>query len=89
MYYAIPIRHNLNSQSYEEDPVTEIRTGDYGVVRNTWYRMTLNSVLKPGTPVDDPDQPIIPNPEPDDKSLGVEVEIIPWRTVDIKVDQLR
>lgn len=88
MYYAIPIRHNIESLSFEKDPVTSVATGDYGVVRNTWYRMTINSILKPGTPVDDPDQPIIPNPEPDEKSLGVEVEVIPWRTVEINVDQL-
>lgn len=88
MYYAIAIRHNLDSRSFETDPVETFATGDYGVVRNTWYRMTLYDILRPGTPVDDPDQPIIPNPEPDDKSLGVEVEVIPWRTVDINVDQL-
>ena len=88
MYYAIAIRHNLDSPSFENDPVKNVATGDYGVVRNTWYRMTLTEVLRPGTPVDDPDQPIVPNPEPDQKSLGVEVEVIPWRTVDINVDQL-
>ena len=88
MYYAIGIRHNLDSPSFEKEPLTGVATGDFGVVRNTWYRMTLTEVLRPGTPVDDPEQPIVPNPEPDDKSLGVEVEIIPWRTVDITVDQL-
>ena len=88
MYYALPVRHNLESISFRNDPVTDVRTGDYGVVRNTWYRLTITSIQVPGTPVDDPDQPIIPNPEPDDKSLGVEVEVIPWRTVEIEVDQL-
>lgn len=88
MYYALPIRHNLESLSFESNPVTRVRVGDYGVVRNTWYRLTITSIENTGTPVDDPDQPIIPNPEPDDKSLGVEVEIIPWRTVEINVDQL-
>ena len=88
MYYALPIRHNLESESFEGDEVTDVATADYGVVRNTWYRMTLNSVQKPGTPVSDPDQPIIPNPEPDEKSLGVEVEIIPWAIVDIEVPTL-
>lgn len=88
MYYAIPIRHNLESLSFESSPVTAVRTGDYGVVRNTWYRLTVTSIDRPGTPVDDPEQPIIPNPEPDQKSLGVEVEVIPWRTINIEVDQL-
>lgn len=88
MYYALPIRHNLDSENFAQNTLTKVATGDFGTVRNTWYRLTLTSVLHPGTPVDDPNQPIIPNPEPDDKSLGVEVEIIPWRTVNITVDQL-
>lgn len=88
MYYAVPIRHNLESNSFENSPVTRVRTGDYGVVRNSWYRLTITSIERPGTPVDDPDQPIIPNPEPDDRSLGVEVEVIPWHVRNIAVGNL-
>lgn len=87
MYYALPVRHNLDSTNFETGRA-KVSTGDYGVVRNTWYRLTLTHILSPGTPVDDPEQPIVPYVEPDDKSLGVEVEIIPWREVDITVDQL-
>lgn len=88
MYYALAIRHDLESPSFETSPVTTVATGDYGVVRNTWYRLTINSIMSPGTPVDDPNQPIIPNNEPDDKSLGVEVQVIPWETVEINADGL-
>ena len=87
MYYALAVKHNIDSKNF--DTGTKVSTGDYGVVRNHWYRLTLNTVLVPGTPVDDPDQPIIPNNEPDDKSLGVEIEVIPWHTVTIDVPQLQ
>ena len=87
MYYALPIKQNLDSKNFENN-TGNVDTGDYGVVRNHWYRLTVNSVLGPGTPVDDPDQPIIPNPEPDDKSLGVEIEVLPWHIVNIYVDKL-
>lgn len=88
MYYALPIRHNVDSKNFERG-LEKVSTGDYGMVRNHWYRLTINQLLLPGTPVDDPDQPIIPNNEPDDKSLGVEVEIIPWHIVDIHVGNLQ
>lgn len=88
MYYALAVKQNLDSKNFERE-TGAVDTGDYGVVRNHWYRLTVNSVLNPGTPVDDPDQPIIPNPEPDDKSLGVEIEVIPWHVVDIHVDTLQ
>ena len=87
MYYAIGIKHNPESKHFTQGSAVE--TGSYGVVRNHWYRLTITSIEKPGVPVDDPDQPIIPNPEPDDKSLGVEVEILPWHVVDIEVDKIR
>lgn len=88
MYYALPIKHNVDSKNFEKG-LEKVSTADYGFVRNHWYRLTINEVLLPGTPVDDPDQPIIPNNEPDDKSLGVNVEIIPWHIVDIHVDNLQ
>lgn len=88
MYYALPLKHNVDSKNFEKG-YEKVSTGDYGMVRNHWYRLTINEALLPGTPVDDPDQPIIPNPEPDDKSLGVDIEIIPWHIVDIHVPNLQ
>ena len=88
MYYALPIRHNISSRNFENG-YEQVSTGDFGLVRNTWYRLTITEVLAPGIPVDDPDQPIIPNPEPDDKSLGINIEIIPWHVVDIHVPNLQ
>ena len=87
MYYALPIKHNVDSKNF--DTGDKVSTGDYGVVRNHWYRLTIRSVMLPGTPVDDPDQPIIPNNEPEDKSLGIDIEVIPWHIVEIYVDKLQ
>lgn len=88
MYYALPIRHNVDSKNFENGGL-KVSTADYGFVRNHWYRLTINNLMLPGTPVDDPDQPIIPNNEPDDKSLGINIEIIPWHIVDIYVGNLQ
>lgn len=80
MYYAIPVLHDKNFNTF--DPA-QLATGDVGVVRNHWYRMTINSIKMVGTPVHVPDQPIIPNHEPTFKYLGFQIEVLPWRVVDM------
>lgn len=77
-YYRVLIRHFDDDQENEK-----MAYGRYGVVRNTQYRLTLNSINAPGS-ID------IPDPKgPDDKEmlLGVSIEVLPWllrtQTVDI------
>lgn len=83
MYYVIPIEHYIaagagNDYVYKYE---NIQTGDYGVVRNHWYKFTVNVIEKPGIPVHDPDQPIVPNYDDEDRYLGLKVVIIPWHLV--------
>lgn len=78
MYYPLAIKHNTSSTS----GVNSIALGDYGVVRNHWYYFTINNIVSPGTPVDDPSQLIIPNNEPEYEALGFNITILNWHTVD-------
>jgi hypothetical protein len=80
MYYYVPIRHNRN------DNEDNLSVGDVGIVRNHWYKIAVNSVLQPGISVDNPDQPIIPNTDPADKYLGLEIHLLPWHVVEQTVD---
>ena len=84
MYYAIPIQHYLAKGEGEEYKYvyTGLNTADYGVVRNHWYKFTVNQILKPGIPVHDPDQPIIPNYDEEDRYIGLDIVILPWHIVD-------
>lgn len=75
MYYYAPIWHKATGKAYP----TEV--GDIGVVRNHWYKLTVSSLLKPGIPVNDPSQPIIPNVDPTDRYLGLEIHILPWHVI--------
>ena len=52
-YYDVLIRHDQN--------VTEkMALGRYGVVRNNWYHLELQSVSGPGTPwIPDPSDPMV------------------------------
>ena len=55
--------------------------GDFGVVRNHWYKLEVEELVKPGIPVSVPTQPIIPNVDPEDRYIGVNIHIIPWHVI--------
>ena len=76
-YYDVLIRHDQN--------VTEkMALGRYGVVRNNWYHLELQSVSGPGTPwipdPSDPDNPTPPGTDDDeaDAYISVKITINPW-----------
>lgn len=59
--------------------------GRYGVLRNNWYELTVNSVSGPGTP----DVPTIKPTDPDDenyKYINVSVKILDWAKRSQSVD---
>ncbi len=51
--------------------------GRFGVVRNNWYDLTINSVTGPG----EPDIPVTPDPDEPDKVrsyINVEINVLSW-----------
>lgn len=78
MYYAAPILHSKKDENGANDI--------YGVVRNHWYQLKINSVLNLGTPIDNPDDPIIPDLVRTKDNLKIDVDIIPWHLIDVFVD---
>lgn len=78
-YYDVLIRH-------DQSITTKMALGRYGVVRNNWYNIELQSASGPGTPwIPDPSDPDPTNPtEPDinddeaDAYLSVKIFINPW-----------
>lgn len=85
MYYAIPIQHKLG-KSYGPmvtvgRDVESYNLGQFGTVRNHWYRLSITSIGSIGTSIDDPDQPIIPDPE-DEYYVALEIVIVPWHVID-------
>lgn len=77
-YYTAWIKHNPTSTIYLEQD-------KYGVVRNFWYELTVNSIKKLGY-----SKPTYKDPtDPDDKaeaSIQVQVNIKKWRWVKQTVD---
>lgn len=77
-YYYIPIRH-LGAAT--TDPAY------YGVVRNHWYKVKVNSLKGFGTPVYDDTKTIIPTiPDDSNTYLAAQINVLQWRVVSQKVD---
>lgn len=77
VYYYIPINHLGKPGSVAE----------CGVVRNHWYKVTLNSINGLGTPVYDETKTIDPTtPEDNDTYLAARVNVLQWRVVTQNVD---
>jgi len=77
-YYYYEMRH-------DNETTTDMSFGKYGVVRNNWYSLTLNSVSGPGTPwYPDIENPGSGDPDPKDEIdetagyLGITVTPTPW-----------
>lgn len=77
-YYYYMIRHDNTLDG-------EMAFGKYGVVRNNWYSLTLNSVSGPGSPwYPEANNPGPGDPEPTDPidesagHLGITVSAAPW-----------
>lgn len=77
-YYFIPIRHIAANAA---------KVGYYGVVRNHWYQITLNSLTGYGTPVYEEDKIIDPTmPEDQATYLAAKINVLQWRVVSQSVD---
>ena len=88
MYYAIPIEHMV---AYAKDPktgkTTKFNIGSFGVVRNHWYKVNITKISSPGTPVDKPEEEIVPNDDPKEVSyIAFQIVIIPWHVINQGVE---
>lgn len=89
-YYIARIKHfgdDLTSwksgQSYDKNNLEFL--GRYGVLRNNWYELTVQSVSGPGYPSVPDVKPNTPDDE-DDKYISVSVKILDWAKRSQNVD---
>ena len=76
-YYYTTIKH-LGEQG---------KLGEYGIVRNHSYQISLNSIKGFGTPVYNPEKIIVPAIPSNDKTyLAAKINVLSWRVVPSTVD---
>lgn len=81
-YYYTTIKH-LGEKGKSGEP----KLGEYGIVRNHSYQISLNSIKGFGTPVYDPKKIIVPTIPSDDKTyLAAKINVLSWRVVPSTVD---
>ena len=75
-YYQVPIEH-LHAALNENNVLTGV-----GVVRNHWYKLSIDAVRNIGEPVYNPEKEITDIPaEVDDYYLSVKLHVLSWHVV--------
>lgn len=77
MVYSIPVRYRASEEKVSANNYRPA-VGDYGVVRNSWYRIVIDAINSLGSPIDDPDQPIIPYEASLENSILMEIKVLDW-----------
>ncbi len=81
MYYNVPIEHLGLSSTTTHD----LTTGDYGVVRNHYYDITINSLSNLGRGIANEKEVIVPQPEATYYYLGADINILSWNMLNQEV----
>lgn len=85
MFYDIPIEHLVKEREAETNNIV---VGNYGVVRNHWYLLTVDTIKRLGSGVFDPSKDIITEEDPKQPTyfLGAKINILSWKIVTQKVE---
>lgn len=89
MFYNIPVEHLNDFVSNENRKKFMVENeGNYGVVRNHWYQITVNSISRLGQGIFEPStgetngEPIIPeNPENEKYGVNATINVLSWKIV--------
>ena len=77
-YYQIPIKHIYDNEENDSDVC-----GEYGIVRNHSYQLTLNSITNIGGAIFDPENEVLDHipGEEDDYYIAATLNVLAWRVV--------
>ncbi len=77
MYYAIPIEHygKATDTAAEKNPLE----GNYGVVRNNFYKVSIGTFKSLGHGIDDVNEPIVPGDRKKPYYLAARINILSWQ----------
>lgn len=91
MLQAAPAEVRTGGMAYYYTTIKHLgqtgKLGEYGIVRNHSYQISLNSIKGFGTPVYDPKKTIVTTIPSDDKTyLAAKINVLSWRVVSSKVN---
>ncbi len=83
MYYNIPIEH---LRSHTENSTPTYLEGEYGVVRNHHYKLSITEVGSLGKGIYEPTETVIPNEDEVKRyKLGADINVLSWKIVNQEV----
>lgn len=90
-YFSVPVKHlrfqesgNPNKDMAVTSPDfkwSEVRVGDFGLVRNHAYAINVTGISGLATAVSDPDAPIVPPLDEDEYYVSYQINILKWAVV--------
>ncbi len=93
-FFNVPLKHIFyNASLYDhKNPnsnvldAENVQLGDYGVVRNHVYSLSINRITGLGSGIGDLNQPIVPPTEVDNYYISAKINVLKWRIVSQSVD---
>lgn len=97
-YFTIPIKHlgfyrsgNVNSEKNANDKTfdwSNVQSGDFGLVRNHVYTITVDKITGLGNAIPNPDDPIVPPTDPEEYFIGARIIVLNWAVVPTQHESL-
>lgn len=86
-FFYVPLKHYVPStQTLENLSLEGVVEGNYGIVRNNWYALTVNSIKGLGTGVGDDEDTPLPDPEDEVYYLDANINVLQWHMRNQGVD---
>lgn len=83
MFYSIPVEHLLSPNGI----TTVSSNGQWGVVRNHWYQISVNKIMNLGHGVFDPNEELVPDTSKKESfAMAASIKILSWKIVKQSVD---
>lgn len=90
-FFSIPIKHlgfyrtnnpNAGAMGTEKDfKWNQVLSGDFGLVRNHSYSISISEIKGLGNGIPDPDVPIVPPTDPEEYFIGARIIVLNWAIV--------
>ncbi len=79
-YYEVPLRHFNDSEvaPYAGGEYEPEHLGRYGIVRNNYYKLTINAITTPGKPISDKPIPTKDRDDVEEYYIDTEIQVLSW-----------
>lgn len=86
-FFYIPLKHYYAAETNAQYlPLDEVVEGNYGIVRNNWYSLSVNKITGLGTGVGGDDDIPVPDPEEDAYAIDAVLNVLQWHMRNQSVD---